>query len=185
MPANKHKADIRRAVRALYDASLRQEESRLICQHVLAWEVYQRAQVIGGYMPMKHEADVLPILHSALQAGKMLVLPRCGQAPQMTFHRVDDLDKLVSGSFGLLEPAEDAPVIPPEEIDLLLTPLEAITHAGLRLGKGGGYYDCLLAQQSIMTLGIALSWQWVDDLPRDAWDQPLAAAADRQGIHLF
>lgn len=185
MPVNEQKAAIRRAVRASFDEAKRQQESRLICQHVLAWEPYQRAQVVGGYMPMKHEADILPVLQHALESGKTLVLPRCGQAPQMTFHQVKHLDELVRGSFGLLEPSEDAPLVAPETIGLLLTPLEGITRDGLRLGKGGGYYDCLLARQKIATLGIALSWQWVAELPRDAWDQPLHAAADWQGIHLF
>ena len=185
MPVNEQKAAVRRAVRASFDEAKRQQESRLICQHVLAWEPYQRAQVVGGYMPMKHEADILPVLQHALESGKTLVLPRCGQAPQMTFYQVKHLGELVRGSFGLLEPSEDAPVVPMDRIDLLLTPLEAITRDGLRLGKGGGYYDCLLARQKIATLGIVLSWQWVEKLPRETWDQPLHAAADQQGIHLF
>lgn len=186
MPATSDKAALRRRVReASPGKAARDAESVLICRHVLAWENYQAAQVIGGYMPMAHEADVTPILLDALAQGKTLLLPRCGRKPEMVFHQVRSLDELIPGAYGLLEPAPHAPVVEPGCIDLLLTPLEALTAQGWRLGKGGGYYDHLLAAHDLMTLGVALSWQWVEAVPRESWDRPLRAAADRSGIRLF
>ncbi len=186
MPARIDKADLRRKVRAAFHGkAARDEESLMICRHVLDWDAYQAAGVIGGYMPMAHEADVTPILLDALAQGKTLALPRCGKKPEMVFHWVKSLDELVPGAYGLLEPAPDAPLVEPECIDLLLTPLEALTPDGWRLGKGGGYYDHLLQAHELLTLGVALSWQWVDALPRECWDRPLRAAADRSGIRLF
>ena len=184
MPANDKKA-LRRLVRTRFDAASRNVQSERICSHVLAWEVYRRAKVIGGYMPMGHEADVTPILWDALTQGKTLALPRCGCAPEMTFHRVGALEELACGAYGLKEPAPSAPLVAPEEIDLLLTPLEAIDRQGMRLGKGGGYYDRLLGLCPVPALGIALSWQWVEEVPAQPWDRPLTAAADEEGIHLF
>lgn len=179
------KAAIRKAVRSAFSQEKREMESRLICRHVLACAEYGRARVIGGYMPMKHEADITPILLDALSRGKTLALPRCQTPPEMTFHRISSLDELQPGAYGLLEPAADAPVIAPEEIGLLLAPLEALTRQGMRLGKGGGYYDCLLAKKDISTMGAVLSWQWVEALPASPWDRPLVSAADAQGIHRF
>lgn len=176
---------LRRKVRALFDANLRDAESALICRHVLDWEVYRSARVIGGYMPMKHEADITPVLLDALASGKTLALPLCGKPPEMSFRRVENLDQLRTGAYGLLEPMEDAPVMTPEEIDLLLTPLEAVDHRGMRLGKGGGYYDRLLTEHALCTVGMALSWQWVEEVPAQAWDQPLRAAGDRSGVRWF
>ena len=72
-----------------------------------------------------------------------------------------------------------------DALELLLVPLEGIDPSGMRLGKGGGYYDCLLADRSITTLGCALSWQWTVQVPCQAWDKPLSACADMNGIHLF
>lgn len=186
MPVRNDKAAIRRAVRGAFPGeTVRQEESLALCRHVLDWEAYRRARVIGGYMPVKHEADVTPILLDALATGKKLALPRCGKAPEMCFHQVKSLNELVPGAYGLLEPRPDAPVVPSEEINLLLTPLEALTREGWRLGKGGGYYDHLLREKSLLAAGMVMSWQWIKALPRDSWDQPLRAAADAQGIHLF
>ena len=184
MPAS-DKTLLRRKVRALYDAHLRDAESALICRHLLDWEGYRRARVIGGYMPMKHEADITPVLEDVLASSKVLALPLCGKPPEMSFRRVDSLDQLRTGAYGLLEPMEDAPVIAPEEIDLLLTPLEASDHRGMRLGKGGGYYDRLLTEHALCSVGIVLSWQWVEEVPAQAWDQPLRAAADCRGVRWF
>lgn len=185
MPPNDKKS-IRRAVRQTFPGEkARGAQSAALCAHVLRWEKYRQAQVIGGYMPMAHEADVTPILLDALASGKTLALPRCAAPPEMTFHRVASLTDLVRGAYGLLEPTEEALIIPPEEIDLLLTPLEAVDRQGMRLGKGGGYYDCLLAKTEIFTLGIALDHQWLDNLPTDPWDRPLRAAAGSGGIVSF
>ena len=185
MPANEKK-EIRRRVRSLFPGDAeRRAQSMMICQHVMAWEAYCNARVVGGYVPMKHEADVMPILRDVLACGKTLVLPRCSKKPEMRFHRVAGMDELVQGAYGLMEPAEHAPVVETGKIDLLLVPLEALTREGMRLGKGGGYYDCCLSGFSGVSLGVAMQHQWVDSLPGDTWDVPLTAAVDSQAIHMF
>lgn len=136
-------------------------------------------------MPMAHEADIRPVLQEALLQGKIVALPLCAVPPHMTLRIVRSFEELHTGAYGLLEPSEDAPVIQAEALDLLLVPLEGVDRAGFRLGKGGGYYDHLLAGESVLTLGCALSWQWVDALPVDPWDQPLHACADASGVHIF
>lgn len=180
------KQALRRAIRARFPGQLeRDRESALICRHVAGWEVYRQARVIGGYVPLPREADVMPLLADALASGKTLLLPRVEDEHRMTLRRMDRLDGLVTGRWGLLEPPEDAEVVPAFEAELLLVPLEGVDRSGTRLGKGGGYYDALLRGAAVTKLGVALSWQWADRLPRDQWDQPLDAVADRDGIHAF
>ena len=53
---------------------------------------------------------------------------------------------LRSVSLGILEPGEDCPLIPPEEVDLALVPAVCYDRQGYRLGFGGGYYDRWLEQ---------------------------------------
>ena len=163
----------------------RAKESALLCKHVLNSPYFQDATTIGGYIPLTHEADVTAILQAALQQGKRLALPLCHQAPIMSLREVTSLDQLRPGAYGILEPAQDAPIVPPEQIDLLLVPLEGIDRHGFRLGKGGGYYDHYLNQVNIMTFGCALSTQWTDNIPHDSWDVQLHACADHEGIHWF
>lgn len=164
---------------------MRNRESALLCEHILASSVFQNAQVIGGYMPLTREVDVRPVLAAALHQGKTLVLPLCDQAPHMTMRKVVSLEELCIGTYGIPEASPDTPIISPEKIDLLLVPLEGIDHDGFRLGKGGGYYDRLLSLADIPTVGCALSWQWTEHVPREPWDKPLCACVDHTGIHWF
>lgn len=136
-------------------------------------------------MPMLREADVTEVLQDALRTGKTLALPLCGKAPCMTLRRVDSLEKLVPGAYGIPEPPADSEEISADRVNLLLVPLEAIDPNGMRLGKGGGYYDRLLAGKQVCTLGCALSWQQLAQVPRDPWDKQLDACADMTGIHFF
>ena len=180
------KDELRRALRAASPGrEARDRESLMLCAHITAWEPYHRARVVGGYMPLSREANVVPVLQDALSRGKTLALPRCMAEGRLCFHRVESLGSLRRGAYGLLEPEEDAPVVGAEEINLLLVPLEGISSSGARLGKGGGYYDRLLASCPALTLGAALSWQWTEDIPQEKWDRPLHACAGAEGIRIF
>ena len=180
------KAALRKRIRSLFGgAGERERQSRLICGHILESHWYREARVVGGYVPMAREADVRQVLADVLATGRTLALPLCGEAPEMTLRRIRALDELVPGRYGILEPCEDAEIVQISDVDLLLTPLEAISPGGIRLGKGGGYYDRLLAQGRPRTIGCALSWQWTSDVPADPWDVPLDACAEEKGIHWF
>lgn len=180
------KKELRNCIRSRYegdDEKVRQSE--LLCQAILSSEEYRTAKTIAGYMPMVREADIHQILIDALGRGKILVLPLCGEAPDMTLRRITSMSDLRSGSYGISEPSDDAPEVNPADVDLFLVPLEGIDHEGRRLGKGGGYYDRMLMGVSGVTMGCALSWQWMDNVPTESWDVRLNACADQQGIHYF
>ncbi len=157
----------------------------MICRHILESEWYRGAQVIGGYVPLKWEADVTPVLRHALESGKTLVLPLCESAPRMTLRRVTSLAELTPGAYGIPEPGEDTERMEVDAVQLLLVPLEGIDPCGMRLGKGGGFYDCLLAGSQVRTMGCALSWQQTEHVPADPWDRPLAACATASGVRIF
>ena len=177
------KQALRRSVRERYPGpGERDLESLRICSHVLSWPVYHRARVVAGYMPLPREADVLPILADALHAGKTLLLPRVEGERTMTLREVRGLNGLAANRWGLLEPPESAPIAPAGAAELLLVPLEAVDPQGLRLGKGGGFYDALLEKETGVTLGVALSWQRVERVPREPWDKPLDAVVGADGI---
>ncbi len=178
-----NKQEMRLYLRGRYPGDAQRSiESAAICRHILGSPEYQNARVIGGYLPMRHEADILPVLRDALASGKTLALPRCEKAPSMAFHAVSSLENLIPGAYGIPEPSLDSPVVAVGEIDLLLVPLEGIDPQGRRLGKGGGYYDRLLSQAEVFSLGCALSWQMTDHVPYDPWDKPLSACAGPNGI---
>ena len=183
---NAEKATLRQAIRARFPGkSQRDAESETLCAAIAQSDLFRRAKVVAGYVPMAREADVLPLLRLALQSGKILLLPKVEGARQMTMRQMDDLSLLIPGAYGIPEPPDDAPIISPDAIDLLLTPLEGIAPDGTRLGKGGGYYDTLLPLKNGIALGCALPWQWVVHVPRESWDVPLDACVDGEKIRYF
>ncbi len=97
------------------------------------------------------------ILHRALAEGKALYLPRClDDAGQMAFYRVQALEELESGSFGVREPSLAAPQYN-MDLDgqaLCLVPGLCFDNKGYRLGYGKGYYDRFLAKFRGVTLGL-------------------------------
>ncbi len=180
------KKELRTRIRSMHEGrQVRDAQSAALCRWILQSGEYRSARVIGGYMPLAHEADILPVLQDAVLQGKMLALPLCDAAPVMTMRRVRYLTDLTPGAYGIPEPSREAEPVSPEDIDLLLVPLEGIDREGFRLGKGGGYYDRLLKQTRAVSIGCALTWQWVEKVARDSWDRPLDACADRDGLHYF
>ena len=180
------KALLRRMLRSAHPGrEERDRQSAMICEHILQSDWYREARIIGGYMPLPREADILPVLQDALNSGKTLALPLCGEPPRMTLRRVASLEQLTPGAYGIPEPDAASEIISPAALDLLLVPLEGIDDRGMRLGKGGGYYDCLLAQCSVRTMGCALQWQWTERVPAEEWDRPLAACAGLNGVRYF
>lgn len=131
---NEEKAALRRQLRSLRpERGTIARESSLICERLLGWPAYRQATCLAAYMAMGHEADVTPLLHYALAQHKKLLLPRIADG-EMRFYRVTDLDTLDAGTFGIREPAQDAPEAALEEAQLILTPLEAVDGRGMPPG---------------------------------------------------
>ena len=180
------KAALRRAIRSRFPGDeIRRAESGAMCRHILSWEPYRQAETVGAYIPLRREADVTAVMLDVLASGRTLALPRVDGEGSMTLRRVRSLEELVPGAYGIPEPGGDTEIIPLAALSLFIVPLEGIDCRGMRLGKGGGYHDRLLADSHVMTLGAVMSWQWEDHLPAMPWDRPLRAAADCRGIHLF
>lgn len=156
----------------------------MICQRLTGWTGFQRAACVAAYMPLPHEADVVPALRQALAEGKRLLLPGVRDG-EMRFYAVTDLDALTPGAYGVREPARGAREVPLREAELILTPLEAVDRQGRRLGKGGGYYDRALRERKGMALGVALSYQVLERVPATDWDISLDGWADPAGIHIL
>ena len=65
------------------------------------------------------------------------------------------------------------PVVPRQEIDVVLVPNLLCDREGYRLGYGGGYYDRWLAEYEGFTVAVCPADRLVDKLPRDRYDVPV------------
>ena len=163
--SNAEKNTLRKIMRALPQPLEREAEGRAAAEHLLRWPEFQKARVVGCYMSMPFEIDTRPVLDAILSAGKTLALPRTYEKGVMEFCRVLDPVFLHPGRWGILEPAEDAQVIAPDALSLLLIPALAVDLSGHRLGQGGGYYDRYLPYTSCPLAALVLSRQVVPSVP--------------------
>jgi 5-formyltetrahydrofolate cyclo-ligase len=165
------------AQRNALDASQRRESSAKILERLLLLPEYRGAAVVAAYASFGSELDTAIFLRAALSAGKRLLLPRIDKAGhRLELRQVSDPESdLVAGVWGIREPGEHCPMIPPSLVDFILVPGVAFTAKGERLGYGGGYYDRLLTgvrPQTFRAAG-AFSLQVVEDLPTGENDQRL------------
>lgn len=134
--------------RAALSLSARAAQNRAITKRVLAESAYQNAQEVFCYCSTGDEIDTYTILRDVLMRGKTLCLPRTYGHGMMQAHAVSGFAQLRPGKYGILEPDDNCPIVPPQELDLCIVPCLAADEAGNRLGYGGGYYDRYLPQTS-------------------------------------
>ena len=151
-----------------------------ICHNIEAWSVFQRAVVILSYLPMNGEVDLLSLMENNPQ--KKWLVPRILPQGLMLFHPYD-AGRLVRHRFGMLEPDPALPVIPADQVELVLTPGIAYDQYGWRLGYGGGFYDRFLSgQQSLVSLGITYQALLQTDLPHQDYDVPVQYIVSENGV---
>ena len=178
--AETDKTRIRREMAALL---ARKYPSR---RHCVSEELWRRldalpalgdAPVIVAFCAFRQEPELQPWLDRRLAEGRRLLLPRFNAAAQAyELVRIASADgDLTPGFYGIPEPRAD---LPPESAvpagALWLVPGLAFTPRGLRLGRGKGFYDRLLAAHPGGRLvGLAFDCQILPDLPHSPWDIPM------------
>lgn len=145
--------------------------SMSVCKRVLESNWYKAADTVLAYMPIGKEVDILPILKQGLADGKSVYLPKV-QGKEMTFYKLEDLDALCSGVFGIPEPKDTTPL--PSRKGLMIVPGIVFSKAGFRIGYGGGYYDRYLQRaHQFVTVGVCYKLQLSDAIFPDVFDKQL------------
>lgn len=134
---------------------------------------YTRADSVMAYMACRGELSLGPVIGDLLARGKTLLLPRCDAPGVITARRIERLEQLVPGAYGLMEPGEDSEVFPPESIDLVFVPGTAFDRHGGRLGQGGGYYDRFLEKTNAVRVGVCHGFAVIGRAPQEAHDQKM------------
>jgi len=144
---------------------------------------FEKHAIIGAYWPIDDELDPRFLILQLQQAGYRIALPVVTGADEaLGFRLWGQGDPLEHGSFGTLQPAEDAPATVP---NALIAPLLAYDQDCYRLGWGGGFYDRTLAAHSeIKAFGFAYGAQIVDHVPRESHDWPLQGVITEEGVIL-
>ena len=147
-------------------------QSALIADRISAMPEWDRAKTILGFVPGNHEPDINKLLKEAISTGKRICLPQFNPI-QTTYSAVlvsNPNTDLISGKYGVLEPKAGSEVVPFSEIDCVLVPGLAFDSTGGRLGRGGGWFDRMLAEIRGLRIGVAFSVQLVGNVPVESHD---------------
>lgn len=156
------------------------KRSKTIQEFVINTEEFRQAKIVGAYFAIGSEVMTELIIGHAKVLGKKIALPRV-EENNIAFYGLPLTNTLVKGRFGIMEPPPHEPM---DKIDILIVPGIAFDKEGNRLGYGKGFYDRLLAsKQTKFSIGLAYSFQIVENLPYDLHDKRLDAIASEDGIN--
>ena len=146
-----------------------------------AWAVARRVLLFAP-LPVEPDLDLL-WLSDALE-DKECAYPRV-VGPVIRLYFIEHVEELAPTRWGLREPepaaAREADI---RDFDMVLVPGLAFDPGGGRLGRGGGFYDRLLAERGprSVVVGIGFDFQRVPELPRAPHDALMNYVCTEEGV---
>ncbi len=137
-------------------------------------------QRIAAYVPVGREPGSLRLLDLLRDGGTEVLLPVV-VAGGLDWTRYSGADELVTGVLGTRAPA--GPRLGPAALgsaEVVLLPALAVDRRGVRLGRGGGYYDRALAgtPAGVPLVALLHDGELVERLPADRWDRTVTSAVE-------
>ncbi len=168
-------------------ADVRQAADRAICEHVRAMGCWRDAECVALYASDGEEPDVAGLF--SVEEGKRFYFPRYrAERREYELVRVKDLGRdLIRAKFGLLEPRMELPAASLDDWGrmLVLTPAVACDRTGVRLGRGGGFYDRMLTGGGEIAVAVIYDCQLTGCLPRESHDRKVDFAVTESEILVF
>ncbi|MEU6862669.1 5-formyltetrahydrofolate cyclo-ligase [Streptomyces sp. NPDC046876] len=197
-PHPSEKALLRRellaARRALPPASLR-DAARALARSAQGLPELAGAHTVAAYVSVGSEPGTRDLLDALRDAGKRVLLPVLLPDNDLDWAAYEGPGSLAEaahpGKIPLLEPT--GPLLGPEAVtdaDAVLLPGLAVDGRGMRLGRGGGSYDRVLARLERAGAHPALVVLLYDDevvarVPEEPHDHPVQAVATPSGVVRF
>ncbi|MER6303254.1 5-formyltetrahydrofolate cyclo-ligase [Kitasatospora sp. NPDC001539] len=183
------KSDLRSRLltrRRARSAEGRAEAARALAGH--AGELAGPGATVAAYVSVGAEPGTRPLLDALRAAGARVLLPVLLPDNDLDWAEYAGPEALAPAGRGLLEPV--GPRLGPEAVtaaSLVLLPGLAVDRAGLRLGRGGGSYDRVLARLERAGVRPVLAVllyedEVLDRVPDEPHDRPVDLAVTPAGV---
>ncbi len=150
------------------------ENSRLVTQRLLTFAPFRQASTVVLYNADENEVLTEAIWQAAVGQGQAVYYPRItADKADLEFVRRHPGEQLVLGTFNILIPSGNQPLLGMQPSDIVLTPGVGFDEKGYRLGRGKGYYDRAFRGVLADALRVALAYelQVVSALPSGPEDE--------------
>jgi 5-formyltetrahydrofolate cyclo-ligase len=158
----------------------RTASGRALRDLLLSLPEIQMAGTVAAYASVGTEPPTGGLIYALWKRGTYVLLPLLLPDFDLDWASYEGPDSLAPGPRGLLQPTE-----PPRGVhavtsaDLVIVPALAVDRAGMRLGRGGGSYDRVLARvgAAVPTVALIYDDELVDQVPAGPHDQPVRMVA--------
>jgi 5-formyltetrahydrofolate cyclo-ligase len=188
VPPGASKAQWRRALlaaRRAVPASVRTAEAAGLARHAVRLATELAGGPVCAYLPVDIEPGSRHMLDALTAAGHEVLLPivvagsRPGTPAPLDWARYGGPAALADGPWGLRQPT--GAVLGVDAIgsaSLVLVPALAVDRRGIRLGRGGGFYDMTLplVGADAWVIAVVRDSELVEALPAQAHDVPVTGA---------
>ncbi|WP_372796029.1 5-formyltetrahydrofolate cyclo-ligase [Pontiella sp.] len=148
--------------------------SQRLVQRFQTLEEFQSSKTVALYKAIAGEVNLDPLFPLCWEQGKRTCMPVFNRA--LRIYEMAEVTRdtpFRTAHYGIREPIEPS-LLKMQEIDLIAVPGVAFDLSGNRLGRGGGYYDRMLAQFSGAAAGICFDFQVLESVPVSAHDIPMS-----------
>lgn len=151
---------------------VRREADRVICNRLRSLADEAGAEFVLGYLGLPDEVQIDAFLAAMIGKGTRPLLPRAAGG-RLYYGPWRPCSTLSLDDEGVLAPDSGLLEALPESAGLIVVPGRAFDASGLRLGRGGGYYDRFLATSdpNWLIVGAAYECQVVEVVPAEGHDR--------------
>jgi 5-formyltetrahydrofolate cyclo-ligase len=166
-----------------------------LARRALALPELAAARTVAAYVSVGREPRTTGLLTALRDRGVRVLLPVLLPDDDLDWAEYEGVGRLVeaehAGRIRLREPGGKR--LGPDAVtaaDVVLLPGLAVDRRGVRMGRGGGSYDRVLARlaaagSDAALVAVVYGHEIVADLPSEPHDRPVHAAVTPEGVHRF